>query len=355
MFKYAVVASTALLFAAPAFAQAVPVVVELEGQLEAYDHPTRTMTVMGMQVEVLNTTAMHSPTATRQDTGLNNNQWFKGAKFAGRREAGFLGGTAIVIGVWDEVNQRIVAQDIFSEPAENVVLGVVTDHSCSTTNCDGPTDFIRGNSGVGGAPGLAMIPIQDSRIPAQTIKDEGGFELNLAGANLNGIPFAAEGYYADINMTVPNGANPPTSEKPLNYFIWDVADLAPQLLLRRGTVAEGGAREIAALRTDCRVGSQFEVRGNVHSLVTQSGILNDTVQPTTGVVEVQFNQGGTLVRRSGTLTQLDVGSPYAGFRIRFDTPVCPSTVNVRWLPAANAANATAFASQIGVPVEIRED
>lgn len=362
MLKLAALASTAMLLAAPAFAQAVPVVVELEGVFEDYDHPSRTMTVMGMQVEVLNTTTMTSPTADRRDTGLNNNQWFKGEKFDGRRERGFLGGTAIVIGTWDDINQRIVAQEVFNEPSENVILGVITEFSCSNAACNGADDYIRGNSGPGSAPGAfkagpAMIPVTDVRMEAQPIKDEGGFELNLEGADLTGLPFAAEGYYGDIPPAngVPNGTGPRLQESAFHYFIWDIADLAPQLLRFRGSIAEGGKREIAALRTDCRVGDEMEVRGNVHSLVTQTGILNDTVQPTTGVVEVQFNQGGTLVRRAGTLTQLDVGSPYAGFRIRFDTPVCPSQVNVRWLPAANAPNGQAFASETGVAVEIRAD
>ena len=64
MFKYAALATTAMLAATPALAQIAsppPGVVELEGRLEAYDHPTRMMTVMGMQVEVLNTTTMSSP------------------------------------------------------------------------------------------------------------------------------------------------------------------------------------------------------------------------------------------------------------------------------------------------------
>ena len=364
MLKYAVLASTALMLAAPAFAQAVPVVVELEGVLESYDHPSRTLTVMGMQVEVPSTATIHSPTSTRLDSGLaNNNQWFKGAKFDGRRQAGFLGGTAIVIGTWDDVNKRIVAQDVFAEPTENVILGVVTKFSCSNAACDGATDYIRGNSAPGSTVGTfvagpAMLPVKDVRMPAQPIKDEGGFEVDLTGANLTGIPFAAEGYYGDIEVNVPNGTSPTVSEKAFHYFIWDIADLAPQLLKTRSDLpvadVNGPKYEVAALRSDCVVGDSMEVRGNVHGLVSNAGALRgDSIAPNNGVVEVQFNQGGTLVRRSGALTLLDIGSPYAGFRIRFNTPVCPSTVNVRWLPAANAANGTARASQLNVPVEIR--
>ncbi len=357
MFKYAALATTAMLLAAPAFGQAAPVVVELEGRFEAYDHPSRTMTVMGMQVEVLNTTTMSSPTMTRQEAGLNNNQWFKGEKFAGRRQNGFLGGTAIVIGVWDAINQKVVAQDVFTEPAENVVLGVVTGFSCSNTNCDGPNDFIRGNTAPGSTPGAlipgpAMISIKDPRIPAQTVKDDSGFELDLTGANLAGLPFGAEGYYGDIAVDVPDGNGGTVSENALHYFIWDIADLTPQLLLRKTQ------REIVALRTSCRPGDRFEMRGNIHSIVTSGGILNDNITPDSGQIVVRWLQNGTEVRRTAAPTPLDVGSPYGGFRVRFDIPVCPSAVDVYWM--ANAAtpvggvnaNQGRYARQLSVPVEV---
>jgi hypothetical protein len=364
MFKYAVLATTAMLLAAPAFAQAVPVVVELEGPLEGYDHPSRTLTVMGMQVEVLNSTTMSSPTTTRQDAGVNNNQWFKGDKFAGRRQNGFLGGTAIVIGTWDPISQRVVAQDIFTEPAENVVLGVVTEASCSTTNCDGPNDYIRGNSAPGSTaldviPGPAMIPIKhvdgsnlpDLRMPANTVKDDAGFELNLENANLLGMPFGAEGYFGDIPVDVPDGNGGIVSEKALHYFIWDIADLAPQLLLRKDE------REIVALRTSCRPGDRFEMRGNIHSRVTPTGVLDDAIGPDNGVIVVVWNQGGTEVRRTATPTPLDAGSPYGGFRVRFDIPVCPPEVDVYWManatvPVGNVINNNRRAKMAGVAVEI---
>lgn len=362
MFKYAALATTAMLLAAPAFAQAVPVVVELEGRLEAYDHPSRTLTVMGMQVEVLNTTTMHSPTTTRTEAGLNNNQWFKGNKLDGRRQAGFLGGTAIVIGTWDPIGQKVVAQDVFTEPAENVVLGVVTANSCSNENCNGTNDYIRGNSAPGSTPsavipGPAMIATRDPRMPSQTVKDEGGFDLNLTNADLTGLPFAAEGYYGDIAPVdgVPNGTGPRLQENALHYFIWDVADLAPQLLLRQTE------REIAALRTSCADGDRFEMRGNIHSIVTPTGVLNDTITPDSGQIVVRWLQGGVEVRRTAVPTPLDIGSPYGGFRVRFDIPVCPSAVDVYWMQNVNtpvgAVNATAgrYARQLGVPVEVAVD
>lgn len=362
MFKYAALATTAMLAATPALAQIAsppPGVVELEGRLEAYDHPTRMMTVMGMQVEVLNTTTMSSPTTTRTDAGLNNNQWFKGTRFAGRREAGFLGGTAIVTGIWDDINKRVVAQDVFTEPAENVVLGVVTGFSCSNANCNGPNDFIRGNSAPGSTPGVvipgpAMIPITDPRIPAQTVKDEAGFELDLTGADLTGLPFGAEGYYGDIAVPVPNGSGGTVSQNALHYFIWDIADLAPTLLLNKTQ------REIVALRTDCREGDSFEMRGNVHTRVTPTGFINDTITPNSGTIVVRWLQDGVEVRRTATPTELDLGSPYGGFRVRFDIPVCPTEVDVWWManattPVGGVNENTRYARDLDVPVEIRAD
>jgi hypothetical protein len=352
MIKYGVCAVLAALFAVPALAQAVPIDVELEGEIESYDNATRTLVVMGMKVEIPATATLHSPVTSQAESGLNVNQWFKSAVLPGRTRAGFLGGTAIVIGQWDAGRQVIVASDVASEPAENVALAVVTASWCTTANCDGATDYIRGATKVGGAPGPAMLPLRDRRMAAAPVGDESGFALNLAGANLNGIGYAAEGYYGDIAVAVPTGTTGSTvAERAFHYFNFDLAGYFPELLLNKNI------REVNAFRAQCRVGKDFEVRGHVHTRVSNAGAISDTIQPTSGVVQVQYPVNGVLQRFSASATAVDVGSPTGIYRIRFTPPgnSCPEKIDVRWLPAANSLNGAAYASTTGYDVEIRAD
>lgn len=355
MLKHILLAATAAILSAPAFAQAPAV--ELEGVIQSWDNPTRTLEVMGMQVFVPDTAVIHSPAATRAATGLNLNQWFRGAAFPGRTPAGFMQGTAIVTGTWDAVAGRIVAEDIAVEPAENVALGVITASFCTTTNCDGPGDYIRGSSKVGGGAGPAMLPIADQRMAAGPVGDEGGFALSLAGVNLNGFEYVAEGYFGDIAVPT-NSSTGALSERAFHYFNFDLAAPAPQLLVNK-TI-----REVSVARADCRVGKDFEVRGFNHSRVSTTGAYADTVRPNAGVIQVQYTLNGVAVRQSAASVAIAAPpaapaaatSPIGRYRVRFDIAgACPENIVVRWLPAATSANTLAYASAPSFPVEIRLD
>ena len=350
MLKHIVLAASAALLAAPAFAQAVPLDVELEGIIDNWDNPTRTLTVMGMQVDVPSSVVLESPAATRAETGLNQNLWFRGATLPGRTRAGFMGGTAIVTGTFDATAGKIVATSIVMEPGENVALGAITANRCTNINCDAPGDYIRGNTKPGGGPGPAMIPIQDIRMAAKPVADEGGFALDFTNVSLAGLGYVAEDYCGTSPVSVgsPTGT---VSELAFHYFLFNMTAPAPQLLLNK-TI-----REIGIERAQCRVAKDFEVRGNVHTRVNPNGTRNDTIAPNNGVVQVQYTLNGVFNRANSAVAVVDAANPaLGGYRVRFNVAgACPENIVVRWLPAANWANNLAYASMDPFAVDIRLD
>lgn len=352
MLKHVILAAAAVVFAAPALAQAAPIGVELEGEIGAFENTTNTLFVMGMAVQITNATVLQTPTTTRASTTLGIGPFIRGATLPGRSVGGFIKGTAIVIGSWDAAAQRIVADEVTMEPSENVALGVITAASCTTANCDGATDYVRGNTKGNGDPGPAMLPIRDQRLAAGSVGDESGFAISLAGMNLTGIPYAAEGYYGDTAVSVPGStAGSTVAERSFHYFLFDLVGYFPELLRNKAT------REVNAFRAQCRAGKDFEVRGHNHTLITSTGGQQGTIAPTAGVISVQYTVNGVAQRFNAAATAVDVGSPVGIYRVRFTPPgnTCPDTINVRWLPAANSVNTAAYASTLDYPVEIRLD
>ncbi len=352
MIKYALMAAAAACVTAPAFAQAAPVEVELEGIFDNYTNATRTLTVMGMQVEVNEATFIHSPTTDRREQNMSYQMWFRGDTLAGRTRVGMLGGTAIVIGVWDPATNKIIANDVFTEPSENVALGVVTSSWCTSANCNAPGNYLRGNSTPDGAPGPAMIPITDRRMAAGDVLDEAGFRLNLAGVNMNGRAYAAEGYYGNKALPVLNSTGNWVNEQAFHYFLFGMANVTPELYLNKNQ------REVSILRTRCNVGDRFESSGHIHTTMNASGVDNDTLNANSGVISVQYtNAAGQLVRVNGGAATAIAGAGAVGrFRVRFDTNFCPETYTVRWLPNANSPDSAAYASLTDIGIDrLRED
>lgn len=352
MLKHVLLAAAASLCAAPALAQAAPVPVELEGIIENFTNATRTLVVMGMEVQLTEETFIHSPTTDRRAQNMSYQMWFRGDTLAGRTRVGMLDGTAIVVGFWDEATGKIIAEDVFTEPSENVSIGVITANWCTTPRCDGPNDYLRGNSSVGGGAGPAMLPITDRRIAAGPITDEPGFELDLTGVNLNGAAYVAEGYYGPKTVPVRSTTGALVAEKAFHYFHFGMANPAPELYRNKGS------REIAVLRADCREGERFDLTGFLHTRVSNTGAISDTITPASGVAEVRYTQAnGTVVRRTGAAVPLDVNSPVGRFRVRFDVPgPCPSEIAIHWMPQANAnISTTPWATQTDVDVEVRID
>ena len=314
--------------------------------------PVKVLTVMNMDVVVDGTTEAISPSADRRtanpDTGrgLGWGKWFKGDPLPGRRQKGFLQGTAIVTGVWDPTGGpdglgAVIASEVFTEPAENVVLGVITSNQCSTPACNGAEDVIRGNNGP------ALLAIADSRIPAGPVGDDGGFELDLTDADLVGVPFAVEGYYGNLAVDVPDSE---TDELAIHYFALNLAGFFGDLLANQGP-------EVSVLRAQCRVGDSMDIRGALHSAVNDDGTPVDPTGGLDGVIEVAFSapNGGTVLRTTNEITpaaEVGIGA-FGEYRIRFDTPFCPETIDVTWRDFAGAPGERA--SAMAQPVDIRDD
>jgi|GEM_PF-3729283 len=163
------------LIATPAaFAQSVPVDMELEGRITAIVPDSwgvacaNVIAVMGVRVRVPVGTPIHTPVA---DFAFEN---LLGANLPGRNMPGFLGGTAIIIG--ESVDGVATAHTVFIEPSENVLIGEVT------ANQEGILQIL----------GTEVRLIDDWRMLADA-STEAGFNVDLA-TTPNGSFAVAEGY-----------------------------------------------------------------------------------------------------------------------------------------------------------------
>lgn len=334
---------------ATASAQVVPptpVLVEIEGPMSAYTATTTNsgqMTVMNNKINVTSATAFVSPTETRADLfaeGARNganavynvSNWMRGDQFAGRTPRGLIGATVIVTGTVDPVTGIITAEEVFSDVAENVILGAVSANQCTNAECNAPGDFIRGN----GPLGPAFVPNRDKRLPAAPITDAGLFELNLAGKSLVGTPdapttFGGEGYFSDTTVQV--GAS---AERAVVYWAFELGENRPDLLLNP-TIPE-----ISSLRIRCTEGDRLEVRGFVHAPVNADGtprggnfapgILNPT-SGGQGRIRVVMNVNGVpteFLDDDGAPPVADLPGTYGVYRLRADIDQCGTEATVFW-------------------------
>lgn len=322
---------------------------EMEGPITNYENSPGvrpTLEVMGVPVTVERNTSLISPTTSRDDLGISVNQWFRGPRFDGRNDRGFLGGTATVVGTVTE-DGAITAEEIFAEPAENVVLGVISVGDCSTPTCGAPGDSIRflvPPLSAGPEDGVLALPIQDPRMAFSAPVGEFGFELNLAGADLAGFEASVEGYYGDFSVT---GATKPE----LHFFALEISDGG--LLL-----ASPEAYEVAGTRAQCRQRDvnewEIEVRGSTHVPLSQDGVAD----PASGVIGMQDQDGAPIALDEVAVIDAlaEAGDPniFGGFRVRIDerAGVCPTSVILTWTGADGLAG-TALSEPF--EVEIRDD
>lgn len=342
----------------------VLVPIEIEGPLSEYVATTAnsgTMTVLNVEIDVNATTSFTTPTGSR-DTWLNNagnpvslNQWIAGGNngtaMEGRVEGGILGGTVIVTGEYDTATGRIFASEVFTDVAENVVLGVITDNHCETWHCQGPNDYIRGNGALDGSGGVVFEPNNNPRLKAGRITDAGLFEINLAGKSLVGTPdapttFAGEGYLSD-NKVFPSDA---PAEQALIYWAFELGENRPDLLRNRLT-------ELSVLRVRCTEGGRLEARGFVHSPVNAAGNPRTVAgHPTSGgdgVITATMVADGQTFEFVGEAPDPDVPASYGVYRLRADVDVCGDSVDVHWRPTATG---TPWYSVLGAPVDrLREE
>lgn len=208
------------------------------------------ITVMGMEIEIPAGTPISSPTKQ-----LTVSQLLNAAPLPGRSQPGFVGGTAIISGI-SEPGDRI-AEEVFVEPAENVVLGQITD---SMEIEDMP-----------------FVLINDTRIPAAPIRNGFGFEI-LASSLAAGMPASAEGYF---------------SAGVFYAFLVEVDG---------GTLKNAGVREVSIQRAECRQRTngqlELEVRGATHN-------------PATGTVSITTVGPNPFVYGTATVTP-DADNPAFG-------------------------------------------
>ena len=348
------------------------VLVEIEGTLSAFT-PTpgstteeATLTVMNNTVVVDKDTAFVTPTANRQDlfvqrvngpgTAFVRNaaggrytvaNWVRGDSFAGRTQRGLLGGTVIVTGTVDPTTGVITAEEVFSDVAENVILGAVYENQCSNPACNADGDYIRGN----GPEGPLFVPNKDLRLPAGPITDAGLFKLDLQGKDLginSATPatFGGEGYFSQRPVALSSGlpddpATLTTDESKLKegivYWAFELGENRPDLLLNKGIP------EISALRIRCTEGGRLEVRGFVHAPVNADGtaplggnFAPSTPNPTTGGqgrIRVVMNVNGvntTFLDEDGAPPVADLPATYGVYRLRSDVTQCGTEATVYW-------------------------
>lgn len=139
-----------------AFQPAAPqgVLVSLEGPLQAVDAVAGTITVMGITVDA-RIASISTP------TNLITLEQLAGPPLQGRQTSGFINGTAIVNGFANGLT--VVANDVFAEPAENVIAGPVTRNDPG-----GP--FLGRFIEVLGVP---VVPIDDPRFTVSAVTATG--------------------------------------------------------------------------------------------------------------------------------------------------------------------------------------
>ncbi|RYD77583.1 MAG: hypothetical protein EOP84_15355 [Verrucomicrobiaceae bacterium] len=249
---------------------------EIEGPIDSVrllDNGTVVMRVMGIRINVRPGTPIASPTAA-----LSLQQLADPTPLPGRTQEGFERGTAIVIGTTNAAGV-ITADDVFVEPAENVVVGVVTENTGGTLQLNGmPVSFLA-----------------DPRIPAAPLKNAFGFEI-LASSVLPGTPASVEGYYA-------GGV--------FNAFLMEV---------------EGNAQlanpnpQISVLRADSRErtpnnerGDEVDVRGAITAAHVAPGVTTQTIRV--------FRVDNGVQRALGTtIATLDPATPgFASWNFRIAT------------------------------------
>ncbi|MBL8814336.1 MAG: hypothetical protein JNM43_29480 [Planctomycetaceae bacterium] len=153
--------------------QGTPADAELEGPLKSVDPMTGELSVMGMRVIVDGTTKIESPSSP-----LTLDQLKDETPLPGRTAKGFEGGTATVIGTVDPATGVVTATSVHVEPAENVILGVVTDNAAGQLKVN-------------------KVPIEylnDARMPLTAVQNEFGFRVKRETIPVN-TPASVEGYF----------------------------------------------------------------------------------------------------------------------------------------------------------------
>jgi hypothetical protein len=294
-----------LMLSVMAAGAAAQVPFEIEGPINDVDPDRRTITVMGQTISVpLRTPRIPIMSPTARVTL----QQLDGARLPGRIERGFIGGTAIISGQILP-DGSFVADDVFVEPAENVLRGTLT----------GVNPF---RIGV-----VELRALTDPRMPSGPLTNQFGFEID--GVSLQPGVFAASGGYFS------------RSDNVLYYHTLD---------LEGNTRLLNSGNQVSIQRAQCRIRGggrdEIEVRGGV-----TNGSPNTTPVRLAAGTQVSL----TLLQRGGQSRTLTVPATvaldfrgYGSYVIRasnlnFPVRGCPDTVTVSsQLSGAALANSPAF-------------
>lgn len=252
-------AALPLVCTAPLLAQvAPPAPIELEGPIEVIDcggdgncTTGGRITVMGIVVEIPAATPIHTPTRD-----ITMAQLADPTSLPGRSELGFIGGTAIILGTSDGMINT--AEDVFTEPAENVVLGLITSSNCQpprpghAQGRNDPRARLCTNNSIA-ALGTATLRLTNrntaGRMPAIHPSNELGFEINLyetqEADQLTDAAVGLEGYF---------------DGQRLNWFVLELGGT--------GQLRNPDRSEVSVLRAQCRErpgrGIELDIMGSVH-------------------------------------------------------------------------------------------
>ena len=252
---------------------------------------TATLTVMGMTAILPGTATISSPSKT-----LTLAEVLDTTPLPGRTEAGWIGGTAKGTGTVS-ADGVITYTELVLEPAENVVLGVITGTQPLTVNH------------------MPVTVLTDSRIPASTV-NELGFEIDLAQTTV-GQAVAIEGYYASGTF---------------HAFRVEVT----------GAPALNQALQVTSLRAQGR-----PAKGELEILGSLSGIATGAAAPT-----VRFSNDSTGVIIGQVVVVLDPLAPgTASFRYRgrgLPATQVPAIVRMTVLDAAGQPTAATATTEVSL-------
>lgn len=272
----------------------VPIPGGTEGAISAIvdnGNGTATLTVMGMTAILPSTATISSPSKT-----LTLAEVLDPTPLPGRTEAGWIGGTAKGTGTVS-TDGVITYTELVLEPAENVVLGVITGTQPLTVNH------------------MPVVLSSDARIPASTVNDL-GFEIDLAQVTV-GQAVAINGYFA-------GGA--------FQAFLVEVT----------GAPALNPALQVTSLRAQGRPAKgELDIQGSL------SGIAAGAVAPT-----VRFSNASTGVTIGQVVVVLDPLAPgTASFRYRgrgLPAAQVPALVRMTVLDTAGQPTAATATTEVSL-------
>jgi hypothetical protein len=206
-----------------ASAQVVPIPFESEGVVTSVsmrpDGSGVDLTVFGRNMYVPHNAKIHTPTAE-----LDIYQLADPSRFPGLNRDGFVGSTAILIGeveIAPDGTATPMITDVAIEPAETVLLGVVTKNEA------GSMELL----------GIPLAESTDARLPSEGYHNEFGFTVYPATIPV-GTSAAVEGYYGDDGI--------------FRHFLVEAAG---------GVLTEPTTPQSSVLRARCSPGGSLEVQG----------------------------------------------------------------------------------------------